>query len=103
MDIRGFVQGHCLRAVRWGNCSDLCSTVRRVQCGSKERLVGNGGEVARAPTAGQTRVAAAELHDHLAVSVVESLATDGHHIGHGVDLDRLKLVSDLPANIAEFD
>src|SRR5260370_3168700 len=45
---------------------------------------------------------AAHLPLHVCVSLSKALATLGHHVRNGVDVDGLILVSDSPADIAEF-
>src|SRR5260370_2929719 len=55
------------------------------------------------PPASQAGVATAQLHHHLTVGVIKPLTTFSHHVGDGVNLDGLKFVRNLPADIPKLD
>src|SRR5262249_51393457 len=79
------------------------TAVRGIQRCFKERLRSDRRKVPVAASTGQTCIPAAELHDHLAISFGERLAAERHHVGHGVDVNRLKFVANLPPDVAEFN
>ena len=56
----------------------------------------------RAIATGHTGVTSAVLPNHLAISLVESLSAEGHHVGNGVDLKGHEFVPQDTADVAHF-
>src|SRR5438552_1271523 len=74
-------------------------------CGGNAGLAGGNIAVrvdACAVAASQTRVPTTELPNHLAVRFSERLASERHHVRYGVEVDGLKFVAYLPADITKF-
>src|SRR5260370_38737015 len=67
--------------------------------------IGNdfGGFDSPATATCETGIAATVLHNHLTIGFGERLSSQGHHVGHGVEVDGLEFVRNLPANVAKFD
>ena len=107
---KGEVAG-CVRISRIGTLIEhnRLSTIRvaraitRTGKRSLEEWLGRHcGCVGEAPSTGKARDAAAVLHHHIGIRVIEPLASYGHHVRYCVDVDRLVLVLNPAADITQL-